>query len=177
MKLEVAGYQWAMLGLSLSYNKIDIAKEPDRVHRLATKLSQKDGGHNKFLESIKIWIDVTATRKWWSQFDTYRVDMTKQSESTMHTLLRKPLTNENFARKIKGEYLEYLNDIIVDGDLEKAKDCLPEGFLQRRICCTSYKTIKSIYWQRKSHKLPEWQEFINSVLGNIPNRGFIDGNH
>ena len=79
MKVEIlkeAGYDEALLGLSLSYGTTI-----ERAEEVAKKIASKNGGHNKFLESIIMWIDVTAPRYWWSQMDTYRM-MTKQSQST-----------------------------------------------------------------------------------------------
>ncbi len=64
--LEESGYQHALLGLSLSRG---ITLE--HADRVAQRLAGKDGGHNKFLESIAVWMDITAPRYWWQQFDTY----------------------------------------------------------------------------------------------------------
>jgi hypothetical protein len=60
--LKEAGYDEAILGLSLSKGtSIERAKD------VAVILSDKDGGHNKLLESIYIWLDVTAPRYWWQE--------------------------------------------------------------------------------------------------------------
>lgn len=55
----------------------------------AGKNAPMDKGHNKFLESIEVWIDIDCPRMIWQEIDTYRVGVTKQSDSTMHTLLKK----------------------------------------------------------------------------------------
>lgn len=63
--LREAGYEEAILGLSLSKGAtIERAKE------VAVQLAPKDGGHNKLLESIQAWLDVTAPRYWWQEADT-----------------------------------------------------------------------------------------------------------
>ena len=88
MKVEVvneSGYTEALLGLSLSHNQ-----PIENMADVALKLASKDGGHNKFLESIYIWLDITAPRFWWQEADTYRLS-TKQSESTMHTMTNRPM--------------------------------------------------------------------------------------
>ena len=88
MKIEIlgeAGYDAAIKGLSLSKGcTIERAKE------VAVNLAPKDGGHNKILESIYIWIDIVAPRYWWQEADTYRIS-TKQSGSTMHTIQKRLL--------------------------------------------------------------------------------------
>ncbi len=175
--LETCGMEWALLGLSLSYNKLDPDKDIMKLYDLSKKLAKKDGGHNKFLESIITWIDITASRKWWSQFDTYRVGVTKQSESTMHTLLRDEITQDHFNSRVKTEYIEWLNHLREDGDIGRLKDALPEGFLQRRIICTNYKTLRTIYQQRKHHKLGEWRDFLKMLIAVLPTSGYIDGNY
>lgn len=170
MKVKVineSGYNEAMLGLSLSY-KIDISK----MNELAKKLASKNTGENKFLESIIVWLDITAPRYFWSQFDTYRVGITKQSESTMHTLIRKPLTKDDF-EYVDESIIDIINEHIKNKDLLKAKSNLPESFLQRRIVCLSYKSLLHIFQQRKSHKLSEWLVFINVIKNTLKHQEFI----
>jgi hypothetical protein len=78
----------------------------------------------------------------------------------MHTLTKRPLTQENFAYNVPEVLLSQLNYLILeDTDLLEAKNLLPEGFLQRRIVCASYKSLRNIYWQRAGHKLREWELF------------------
>lgn len=52
-KINEAGYEAALLGLS--HNK---KRNPDKMSQVAQRLADKDGGHNKFLESIFVWLDV-----------------------------------------------------------------------------------------------------------------------
>lgn len=165
--LKECGYQESLLGISLSYNA-DMKDMPRRAMRLA----HMGGGHSKFLESIMVWLDITGSRAWWSQFDTYRV-ATKQSESTMHTLLKKPLTQESFFTPLPQAWLDHLNEQILVKDVEFVKNLLPEGFLQRRIVCASYKTLQNIFTQRSEHKLSEWRTFVASLLGRLEYPEFI----
>lgn len=168
--LEECGYTSALLGISLSYNQsvIDI-----KNNGVATKLYDKDGGHNKFLESICMWIDIDAPRYWWQQFDTYRVGTTKQSESTMHTIMRQVLTQANFQSCIPQETLDRLNYLVLNKQFDQLKVELPEGFLQRRIVCTNYKVIRNMTQQRKFHKLAEWREFIEFVTHNAEHQKLL----
>ena len=160
--LKEAGYEEALLGLSLSFNA-DVGRMP----RTAEALAPKDKGHNKFLESIVVYLDINAPRFWWSEFDTYRVGVTKQSESTMHTITRKPLCQDNFERPINELYLDYLNMLVSKGDIVEIKNALPDGYLQRRIVCTNYKALRGILLQRKHHRLPQWHIFNDAVLANV----------
>lgn len=142
---------------------------------VADKLYNKHGGHNKFLESMQVWIDIDAPRYFWSEMDTYRVGMTKQSESTVHTILRDPLTPHNFQEEeIQEDYLIYLNQLIQDKEFLKLKRALPEGFLQRRVCSTNYMTLRNIIKQRKNHKLPEWKYFCQEIYNQIEYPEFME---
>ena len=166
--LSEHGYDEAMLGLSLSHNQ-----PVENMPEVARKLAHKDGGHNKFLESMAVWIDVTAPRYWWAQADTYRAGMTKQSESTMHTLGKRQLTQMDFVAYIGNQVLDRLNELIEQKRTRQLKIELPEGFLQRRIICTNYKALRHIVGQRKNHKLREWQIFCDAVMGGLEYGEFI----
>ena len=157
--LEEAGFQWAMKGLARSFNQ-GVSKMP----KVALNLSPKDMGHNKFLESIVVWMDIEAPRFWWSEFDTYRVGITKQSNSTMHTLKRQPLNQYNFEYPIDENYIDVLNDMIkCNADIDIIKNALPDGFLQGRTVCTNYKVLRNIILQRRNHKLPQWKFFCEEM--------------
>jgi len=170
------GYEQALVGLS--FNK----KQEQRMDTVAYKLSSMDGGHNKFLESIQVWLNVRAPRYWWQEADTFRLS-TKQSESTMHTL-NNELARLNAIEKqadrdaaifkyIENNFeedsicLEQMEWILEDGPLSVIKRRLPEGFLQRRMWCMNYKCLRNIILQRRTHRLPHWHIFIREVLNQV----------
>lgn len=171
-KVDEAGYKAALLGLA--HNK---KKSPDKMSEVAEKLSDKDGGHNKFLESIVLWLDVRAPRYFWQEADTFRLS-TKQSESTMHTLTQELLVididspkavqrfmDENFEpESCTPDTLRWIYQAAKANDLIAVKKRLPEGFLQTRTWCMSYKTLRNIILQRRTHRLPHWKEFIRQTL-------------
>lgn len=176
MKVEILrqeGFYEAMFGLGLSYGvtsdmnyfaSINDHDVQEKLKKVSNKLAFLGDGHNKFLESIVVWLDVKASRGWWQEADTYRVGTTKQSESTMHTIKKRPLEKSDFVDEdIDEVILERLNEIIKTGDLHKIKRNLPEGFLQRRIVCTNYKVLQNMVRQRKNHKLKEWHTFIDAL--------------
>lgn len=163
-----AGYAEALVGLSLSY------EQPlEKMGNVAIKLAQRDNGHNKFLESMIVWIDIVAPRYWWQQFDTYRIGVTKQSGSTMHTILRHELTQECFEYPIAQQIVSRLNKLISCGYFEQLKNELPEGFLQRRVVCTNYKALRHIITQRRTHKLQEWHVFCDAIYTRVLHPQFL----
>jgi len=171
MKVKVlgeCGYEFAMLGLSLSYNR-----PVEEMPKVAEKLLVKGGSHVKFLESIAVWLDVIAPRLWWSQESTYRCGISRQSESTMHTVLKRPLTLYDFEDCIPPSTLKRLNMLIKAKMFEAVKNELPEGFLQRRIVCCNYKVLSHIYGQRENHKLKQWHIFLDSILEQVKYPQFV----
>jgi hypothetical protein len=163
--MKEAGYNEAMTGLSLSHGVTT-----DRAKVIAPALSQKDGGHNKFLEAMIVWLNVNAPRHWWQEADTYRI-ATKQSESTMHTIHKGNLEQGDFEMPISDEYLGLLNLYVhqyqetkSNEDLMILKNALPEGFMQRRIWVCSYKTLRNIVQQRYNHRQPGWSKALVPYL-------------
>lgn len=151
----------------------DLHPKYKQMMNVANKLAEMPEEHRKFLRQITFAIEVTAPRYWWSEFDTYKIGTTAQSESTMHTILKNRLSYENFADGTD----DYVLDKIIDQiDVIKQFDCtntektmqikkiLPESFLQCRVVTLNYEVFKNIYRQRKNHRLPEWRKFCNDLL-------------
>ena len=181
--LQCAGYEQAVLGMMLSYGKTSFddftATDEDR-DRVATKLAPMDGGHNKFLEQIQYWILVKAPLFWWKQADTYRVGISKSSESTMHKSWKNGLTQEMFEYPVFQSTLDALNDAIreygspiVTADrkqfLEKViVNNLPDGYLQTRLLNVNAKCLRNMYFQRREHKLKQWRDFCAWIKTELP---------
>ena len=181
--LHCAGYEQAVLGMMLSYGKTSFddftATDEDR-DRVATKLAPMDGGHNKFLEQIQYWILVQAPLFWWKQADTYRVGISKSSESTMHKSWKNGLTQEMFEYPVFQDTLDALNDVIreygsplVTADwkkfLEKViANNMPDGYLQTRLLNVNAKCLRNMYFQRREHKLREWRDFCAWIKDELP---------
>lgn len=185
MKIKILsehGYNEALLGLSLSYNQ-SIENMSNVVNKLLKR--ELNSGELQFLEQIAVWIDVTAPRSWWQQFDKYRIgleddgnghkiNVPKQSESTMHTILKRELTQADFEEPIYDCTLKELNNDIGNKNFFVVKNNLPEGFLQRRVLFTNYKTLIGIIRQRSRHKLKEWELFNQYLIENLEQKHIID---
>ena len=173
--LRCSGYEEALLGAMLSFGKTSFDKfeaSKEDMDRIADSLAGKDGGHNKFLEQIQYWILVQAPLFWWKQFDTYRVGISKSSESTMHKSWKQGLHKNDFDGPVFLETVRKLNEIIADYDktlkegnplasvLERSIITnLPDGYLQTRMVNVNAKCLRNIYAQRKCHKLRQWRDF------------------
>jgi thymidylate synthase ThyX len=178
--LRESGAEEALLGMSLSYyDHLEPLEtwwndeKKQRAHKRATSLAHRGGGHSKFLESVQVWIFLQASRDVWSEFDTYRVGISKQSSSTMHTLDKRYVTEADFEEgtaswQIAGfnECLRAYKDAESSSykDITRLKKNLPEGWLQERVISTNYKCLQNILAQRQKHRLKQWREFCDGLL-------------
>ena len=180
--LKVDGIEEALLGMGLSYGltydkSIRCLKDPKlaaRLTKICVKCAQRGNGEDKFLRMLQIWADITAPRFWWAEFDTYKVGTVALSESTMHTLGKRPLTPEDFETPIEPGYLDTLNSALrYDNAIDFNKGMLPEGFLQRRIVNFNYAVVANMIRQRRNHRLPQWRYFLGNTFYALPMQEFL----
>lgn len=158
-------------GMRLSYGMKaeNIVADYTLLHRLVSL----GPSHCKGLRMIHVLLEIKAPLFWWSEFDTYKVGTTALSESTMHTLTKRPLTQEDFEYPIPDTLLDTLNDIIKEKGLVTVKNLLPHGFLQKRIVSVNYQVLRTMYWQRKDHRLPQWRQFCDFLVYSLPYASLI----
>lgn len=155
---------------------------------LSTKLAKAGPEHAKHLRMVIVWADITAPRYWWQEFDTYRAGVEKLSCSTMHTLMKKPLSCDDFEHDRCKDDVMLMTIASINQDIEyyqtqtdpdvKAAifrgvvQALPQSFLQKRTVMMSYSALRNIYRQRAGHKLKEWHVFRRWVE-NLPESWMI----
>lgn len=175
--LSEHGYEWALRGMAYSYldesANIDEWWETQKEKSIkrAEVLANKDGGHNKFLRSINVWMDVRATRAFWVEFDTYQF-ITKNSASTMHKLNKREPTHNDFSTntpRIAVDMFRVVWQSYKDGDIGivQLKDALPEGYLQTREVTINYQSLRTIIAQRKGHRYKYWDSFIEQLMSQV----------
>lgn len=160
---------------------------------LAKHLIKAGSSDRKFLRMIHVQADVTAPLYWWKQADQYRIGVTTNSTSTMHTIHKKEFTLDDFSHEhfwdktneVHGSipgYLgknssDYLKDLLrylnfIRTKFIETKDkaywwqiiqLLPSSFNQMRTIDLDYETLYSIYHQRRNHKLDEWRDFCKWI--------------
>lgn len=65
--------------------------------KLMKKLILRGTDEAKFARAIHVQVNIKAPLSWWKQFDTYKVGTVRLSDSTMHNILKDPITVESFA--------------------------------------------------------------------------------
>ena len=142
---------------------------------LMQRLAAGGSVHAKYRRMIVVYMDVVAPLYLWKEADTYKVATVAQSASTMHTIMHRELTQDDFEYGISPAYLDYLNSVIAEYRASKdeelfleLKNGLPEGFLQRRVWSLSLANMKNIYAQRRRHRLPQWQLVCQAFVEETP---------
>ena len=152
----------------------------DGLKKLAK--SHKGEGHDQFLTGIIVQFDLTFSVKAWIELERYHFIDFISSQSTMHRITKFDLDkayNEYVDKKIverMKELVEEYNEIASYGSelSEAARATLdrkyleilysnPCGFRLTAGMTTNYRQLKTIYSQRKNHRLPEWREFCKWI--------------
>ena len=160
----------------------DFTKDWDRAQRL-TKASKFNAAHAQFLTGIVVNFDLTFSNKAWVEAERYRFLNFVSSQSTMHCItkfgLRKQC-NEYVDERIitiVQEYIDLYNSLTAQDEetIEFKKNLylkilynLPPGFQLTARMTTNYRCLLNIYNQRHDHRLPEWREFCNQLLEELP---------
>ena len=161
---------------------LDFTKDWGRAQRL-TKASRFNAAHAQFLTGIVVNFDLTFSNKAWIEAERYRFLNFVSSQSTMHCItkfgLRKQC-NEYVDERIitiVQEYIDLYNSLTAqDEETIKFKKNLylkilynlPSGFQLTARMTTNYRCLLNIYNQRHDHRLPEWREFCNQLLEELP---------
>ena len=86
----------AMIAFNIVSYAADITIN-DKDLTLMQTLVKRGDEHAKVVRGIMVWAKITATRKWWSESDTYRKGRERlASGSTMHELGQRPLSVDDF---------------------------------------------------------------------------------
>lgn len=150
----------------------------DRVQKLAS--CPTGTGHDQFLTGIIVQFDLTFSNKAWVEAERYHWFDFVSSQSTMHRI-----TKLDPAKQCN-EYVDPRNiEILKEKIAEYQADKTPENYLRvlynvpagYRITArmtTNFRQLKTIYQQRKNHRLPEWREFCK-FIELLPHSEFITG--
>lgn len=146
--------------------------------------SDRGSGHDQFLTGIVVQFDLTFTVKAWTEAERYHFFDFVSSQSTMHRITRFDLDSayiqyvdqriiDIMKEKVQdyNSYCEQFKDADVGSVADKVKKIKyleilysnPCGFKLTAGMTTNYRQLKTIYHQRKTHRLPEWREFCKWV--------------
>ena len=158
----------------------DLSNVSGDIDPMRIKLAQcgLGEGHDNFLNGVLVQFDLTFTNKAWVEAERYHFLDFISSQSTMHRITKfdldkayisyvDPRMIEIMKEKVN-EYNQLLSEDKTNPVLkEKYLEILysnPAGFRLTAKMTTNYRQLKTIYKQRRNHRLPEWQAFCDWVL-------------
>jgi hypothetical protein len=149
-------------------NTDDVNSEiTDKIRSLAK--CKMGTGHDNFLNGIIVQFDLTFSIKAWVEMQRYHFIDFVSSQSTMHCISKmdiKQMCNEYVSDKVIVE-VERLKKAYLDNPTPKNYLELlynvPVGFELTARMTTNYRQLKTIYAQRRTHRLEDWQVFCDFI--------------
>lgn len=152
-----------------------------RMTRLGTVPA--GSGHDCALKGIIIQFDLKAPIKVWTEAERYHWFDIVSSQSTMHRLSKMDIRNcmdESVDHRMIDIMMELQNDYLVKNEIakqtgnKKTTKAAKQAYLRLLLSCpvglnltarisTNYLQLKTIYRQRKNHRLPHWHVFCNTI--------------
>ena len=127
--------------------------------------SKKGEGHDQWLTGVIVQFDLTFTIKAWTEAERYSFLDFISSQSTMHRIAKFDAEKQviSYVTKNTVDEVNRLKDIYNENPTDENYLTLlynvPVGFKLTAGMTTNYRQLKTIYSQRKNHRLPEWKEF------------------
>lgn len=141
-------------------------------------------GHDNFLKGIIVQFDLTFSNKAWVELQRYHFIDFVSSQSTMHKITKFDIKQQcnryvdpRIIDIVQAKINEYnrLQSLPVTDDLNSTsqrQDILnelyleilynvPAGFELTAAMTTNYQQLKTIYQQRKHHRLKDWEVFCD----------------
>lgn len=160
--LEIAGLRSALEALRLPYDlepRSDLGSEINLIGgsrliygaavdvdvrdlKLMNTLIKRGDEHAKVLRGVLVWTKITAPIYWWWDLETYTVG---------HQRLLSGSTMNKECKGLTGE------------ELQKAKGEILFGREITKVDYFSYQTLRRIYYQRRTHRLPEFHQFCDWI--------------
>ncbi len=192
--IDVWGFEHAIRGMRNPLNSWDKSDSYPAADGECYAIGRNDldlmrrlfkGGteHRKYARQIMVSMDITSHHTWWAEFDTYKIGVTRNSCSKMHRIHIKEFVTEDFSTEGISECGGKTIDVFVSVlmELERLRvlfnethdkkywraiiELLPMGYNLRATVTMNYENVFNIINQRDGHKVDEWNEFVEVLLG------------
>lgn len=189
--IKVYGIENAVRGSKFPMSTDIDSLSSDIVER-TKKLGQSPVGaaHDQFLTGCLVQFDLTFTVKAWTEAERYHFFDFISSQSTMHRITKFDLDSA-YIEYVDPRIIEIMKEKVEEYnriDFEWKTGLTPQsveiqrkhteemkhryleilysnpcGFKLTAAMTTNYRQLKTIYYQRKNHRLPEWREFCEQI--------------
>lgn len=173
----------AKFPMSVDINSLSTDITPG-IQKLAQ--AERGSGHDNWLKGVIVQFDLTFTNKAWPEAERYHWLDFVSSQSTMHRITKFDLdkayihyVDKRIIDVVKEKVIEY-NELcsrplpatcdelerLEEQKREKYLEVLynnPAGFKLTAGMTTNYLQLKTIYAQRRTHRLPEWRVFCKWI--------------
>lgn len=171
---------------SIRASKFPMSVSPDeetvdvceRQHKLAE--CAPGTGHDNYLQGIRVAFDMDITVKALVEAERYHFLDIVSSTSTMHRITSFDL-DKAYCKYVDGRIRTIMKKLVDEYHSNPSDEVYlkilysnPCGFTYTVRFTTNYRQLKTIYIQRKNHRLPEWQEFCKWIE-TLPNAELITG--
>lgn len=153
-------------------NEYDFIKKFRTARKLGS--TQKGEGHDQFLTGIRVNFDLTFTNKEWVELERYRFVEFVSSQSTMHRIANFNLKNQ-YNEYVDFRMIDIMEELKKQYNITKSKEDYlkllysnPSGFELTARLTTNYRALKNVITQRYNHRLPNWRDFCDYMLSNLP---------
>jgi len=170
MSIEVKDFNDIFTGEN---NEVFTEKDLKRAKILGH--AKAGSGHNCAFKGVVVQADVEMPQYFWLQWDRYHFHDVISSQSTMHRITKMDLDkqcNKYVSKQIKDILRFYIDHYNTCQDNDRKQELFqwiisntPEGLNLTKRITTNYLQLKTIYDQRKNHKLEEWHYFCDWVEG------------
>ena len=158
----------------------DVCTEKDYKRGLTLSKTNIGEGHDQFLTGINVTFNIHAPLYMWKEIQRYHFLDFISSQSTMHCIQKFDL-NTQCNEYVWKDTIDKLNKCVESLNTKFDKELwyemisnVPCGFLLGATMTTNYRQLKTIYKQRKNHKLFEWHEFCKWIES-LPHSELITG--
>ena len=153
-------------------NEEDYSRHLKRALKLAK--APLSSGHVSFAKGIVVNMDITFTNKAWIEFQRYHFADIITGMSTMHRISKFDL-DEAFNEYTDPVIISRLEELQEMYNLTKDKEdylrllySTPSGLLMTGRVTTNYLQLMNMVQQRKNHRLPEWRQFCQQLIDELP---------
>ena len=130
---------------------------------------ERGSGHDNFLKGIIVQFDLSFTVKAWTEGERYHWFDIVSSQSSMHRISKMnydecfcTYVTDNIKTEMERLKEIYNSNPTSENYLRLLYNC-PTGLILTAGMTTNYQQLKTIYGQRKTHRLPEWVEFCKWI--------------
>lgn len=149
----------------------DVSTLNEMMTERAISLAQceKGTGHDNWLNGVIVQFDLTFTVKAWTEAERYHFFDFVSSQSTMHRITKFDL-DKAYIEYTDPRIIEIMKELVENYNANPTKEnklkilySNPCGMKLTARMTTNYRQLKTMFAQRRTHYLPEWQEFCDEI--------------